>query len=91
VKEKLPNFVFLIETKVRSRRLEEIRIKLGFEGLMTVDPQGLSGGLALFWRHANEVQILNYSRWHISAIVTSSRSDHSWKFTGFYGNPDHSQ
>jgi hypothetical protein len=47
VKEKKPKIVFLIETKARAKRMEKVRLQLGFEHMLVVDSVGKSGGLAL--------------------------------------------
>jgi len=61
VKEKRPTILFLIETKIRNEKMQKLRASMGFEGMLTVEPIGLSGGLALLWRDNREVTILNYS------------------------------
>jgi hypothetical protein len=88
VKEKRPDFLFLIETISSKQCMEWLRVRLGFQGLFVVEPVERSGGLALFWRVAEELEIQNYSRRHINAIVKSAENDMSWKLTGFYGHPD---
>ncbi|XP_059455195.1 uncharacterized protein LOC132185439 [Corylus avellana] len=88
VKEKKPNFLFLMETISNKKRMEQLRVKLGYEGLFVVEPVGRSGGLALLWREAHELEIQNYSRRHINAIVKLADEDFQWKLTGFYGHPD---
>jgi len=50
VKDKCPNMVFLMETKLQSGRLEFLKSRLGFDGFFAVDSKGRSGGLALFWK-----------------------------------------
>jgi exonuclease III len=67
VKDKRPNFLFLMETKRNKRKMEVIRSQLGFDGLFVVDPVGKSGGLALLWREVEEIEIQNFSRRHINA------------------------
>jgi exonuclease III len=47
VKEKKPNMVFLMETKLRSASFDSIKAKLGFSCVFVVDSKGRSGGLAL--------------------------------------------
>jgi hypothetical protein len=91
VKEKMPSFLFLIETISSKKRMESLRIKFGFQGLFVVDPVGRSGGLALFWRVAEELEIQNFSRRHINAIIRTADNDVPWKLTGFYGHPDPSK
>ena len=91
VKEKKPNIVFLMETKLRSNKMERVRVQLGFEYMFVVDSIGKSGGLALFWTEDAEVEIQNYSHRHINAKVCSSPDKSQWKLTGFYGHPDPSK
>ena len=66
--------------------MEVVRIKLGFVGAFAVDPVGRSGGLVLFWKDEKEVEIQNYSRRHINAVVREEGLP-LWKLTGFYGHP----
>ena len=87
VKEKKPSFLFLIETISHKSRMKWIRVKLGFAGMFVVEPVGRSGGLALLWKEEHALEIQNYSRWHINAIVMRSKEGAPWKLTGFYGNP----
>jgi exonuclease III len=56
VKEKKPNLVFLMETKLRQKQMESIRVKLGFKNVFVVDCIGKGGGLALFWGAGCEVE-----------------------------------
>jgi exonuclease III len=88
VKEKKPQLLFLMETKLKNKSMQKVKFKLGFQGMFTVDPVGRSGGLALFWKDTEEVTIQNFSLRHINVMVTLRGSGHQWKFTGFYGNPD---
>ena len=39
-----------------------------------MEPIGRNGGLALLWKKENELEIQNYSRRHINAIVTRNES-----------------
>jgi len=91
VKIKHPHLLFLMETNVSIGRLQNLRIAMGFEGLLSVDPVGRSGGLALFWKGFHLVELLSYSRRHISVFIRNMGSGVPWKFTGFYGHPDPSQ
>jgi exonuclease III len=75
VKEQRPNIIFLMETKCRKSKMEGIRVKLGFEGLFVVEPIGQSGGLALLWKEAHELEIQNYTRRHINARVKYEGDD----------------
>jgi exonuclease III len=87
VKDKRPNIVFLMETKCRKEKMERIRVKLGFAGVFVVEPVGLSGGLALIWKDVQDVEIQNYTRRHINALVKHEGNGNCWKLTCFYGHP----
>jgi hypothetical protein len=88
VKEKKPKMVFLMETKLPSHRMESIRIRTGFDSVFVVDNVGQSGGLSLMWSSDTKVEIQNYSRRHVNAIVQTEANEIVWKLTGFYGNPE---
>jgi hypothetical protein len=49
--------------------MEGIRVKLGYNGMFVVELVGRSGGLALLWRETQELEIQNFTRCHINAIV----------------------
>jgi hypothetical protein len=87
VKEKKPSYVFLMETLSTKKYLENIKIRIGFDGLFVAEPVGRSGGLALLWKKECDIEIYNYSRHHINAIVRDDESSPLWKLTGFYGHP----
>jgi len=53
--------LFLIKTKMRQFKLQNLRIKMGFEGMFATDPVGKRGGLDLFWTDFREVSISNFS------------------------------
>jgi hypothetical protein len=91
VKERRPNFVFLMETLCQRKYMECLRYRLGFDNIFVVDPVGRSGGLALLWRTKENLEIYNYSRRHIHAVVKDDEGHPVWKLTGFYGHPDSSK
>jgi hypothetical protein len=72
-----------METKFKNAKLQAIRGKLGYEGMIIVEPVGRSGGLAFLWMDTRDVEIINYSLRHISATIRLAGSNFSWKFTGF--------
>jgi hypothetical protein len=87
VKTKKPTLLFLMETKSRKNKMEGIRIKIGFEGLFVVDPVGRSGGLALLWKDSDDLEIQNYTRRHINAVVKGPNRESQCFLTCFYGHP----
>ncbi|KAF5450453.1 hypothetical protein F2P56_030807 [Juglans regia] len=87
VKDKRPEVIFLMETMIKTRRVEGLKSKLRMEGCFVVDSLGRRGGLALFWDGQVSVEILNFSQWHINASVKEGNTT-EWNFTGFYGHPE---
>ena len=69
VEEKKPSVVFLMETRLRTAKMEIIRGKLGFFSMLVVDLVGKNGGLALLWKEEVEVEVQNFSMRHINALV----------------------
>lgn len=61
------------------------------EGCFVVEPVGKRGGLALFWDRDVDLEILNYSQWHIHSLIKNDGGRDKWFFTGFYGHPDASK
>ncbi|XP_074376795.1 uncharacterized protein LOC141718311 [Apium graveolens] len=68
-------------------RLEWEKNKLGFEGLITVDPVGKSGGLTLMWKEKNQAELIGLSRHYIDVKVHLTDMN-EWRLTGFYREPD---
>ncbi|KAL8103333.1 hypothetical protein AgCh_027776 [Apium graveolens] len=50
--------------------MEFLRSKLGFEGMVLVESQGRSGGLAFLWRECEQANLLSLSQHHIDMEVT---------------------
>lgn len=88
VKDKQPKLVFLMETMVSVGMLESLKRKLQMDGCFVVDPMHRRGGLALFWKSENEVEVLNYFQWHINMLIKGKGNKREWFFIGFYGHPD---
>ncbi|XP_042952171.1 uncharacterized protein LOC122289257 [Carya illinoinensis] len=90
VEDKKPSVVFLMETKLRKTKAESLRRRLKFEGCMVVEAVGLKGGLIMMWDHMIEVEVENFSVWHISVWIKEPECAERWLLTGFYGQPDSS-
>jgi exonuclease III len=75
VRTKKPHLVFLIETKMMKNKVEFIRIKLGYDRMFVVDCKGRSGGLLLLWNSESHMEIQNFSRHHINAVVLNQSNE----------------
>ena len=85
MKQEGPALLFVMKTKIKGKRVEDLKFSLGFSGCFAVDSDGLSGGIGLFLSRDTDVSAQNYSRSHIDAKV--KKDNKSWCFTGFYGEP----
>jgi hypothetical protein len=65
----------------------QIESTQGFDNIFVVDLVGRSGGLALLWKVEDNMEIYNFSRLHINAVVKDGKGQLFWKLTGFYGHP----
>lgn len=87
IKKKCPNVVFSMETKCNKQKIECIRLKLKFDFSLIVESIGSSGGFALLWNATLTVNIVNFSRWYISAEIFEMAQGRLWMLIGFYGHP----
>uniref|UniRef100_A0A803PJ02 CCHC-type domain-containing protein n=1 Tax=Cannabis sativa TaxID=3483 RepID=A0A803PJ02_CANSA len=67
--------------------VEKLRVSLGFDGAFSADVQGRSGGVAMLWRHEEEVQLLGYGPNYIDVSI-DARESGRWRLTGLYGEPN---
>jgi len=88
VRIKKPELVFIMETKLVSHKADFLKNKLGYSNSFVVDSKGRSGGLILLWHSSVKVEIQNYSRRHINAVIQRRAGEMYWKLTGFYGHPE---
>ncbi|KAL8138861.1 hypothetical protein V2J09_004862 [Rumex salicifolius] len=87
VRKEALKVLFLMETKSDRRKMEAMRLKLGFVGVFIVDYIGRSGGLSLMWDDGMKVTVKSYTDHHIDVTISLNDSDQEWRFTGVYGWP----
>lgn len=63
---------------------------LGFDGMIAVEANGHSGGIALLWRNKDEVSLNSISKNHIDVNV-STKEGLSYRLTGIYRELDRSK
>lgn len=67
--------------------MEKFQNSIGFEGMVVVESQGHSGGVAMLWRYKEEVALRSFNKNHIDAEVNNKAGD-KFRLTGIYGEPD---
>ena len=68
-----PDFLFLSETKQDFEFVQGFQSHFGYDSLVTVDPSGRSGGLALFYNNEYQVKILYSSNRMIDIEAVANR------------------
>jgi exonuclease III len=81
-----PDVLFLSETKMDENRMKWIKSVLGMSNMVVRECDGRSGGLALLWKRHINVELHNFSRYHIDVKITE-QDGYKWRFTGIYGEP----
>lgn len=82
-----PRVIFLFETLAHKNRVEEVRLRLDFQGCFAIDCMGRSGGICALWKEAPSCDLLGYSNNHIDLRVHDTVVG-DWRLTGFYGYPE---
>ena len=83
-------FVFLCETLRSKEKMERVRSRIGFQGMLVVEAHGRSGGLTLLWTDQSQVKLLSMSNNHVDVEISVDNMT-PWSLTGFYGEPNRSQ
>ncbi|CAA7030771.1 unnamed protein product [Microthlaspi erraticum] len=80
-----PGLLFLSETKNKKSVLQGIQVDLGYDSLFTVEPHGLSGGLALLCMDEFQVNVIfsNNRMIDVEAVVDGNKVF----ITFVYGDP----
>ncbi len=90
VKENNPSILFLMETRMKAVEMEKVRQRLRFNFVFSVPCQRRKGGLAMFWKDLDALEIKFFSQNHIDATVMEKSLNKTWRITGFYGCPERS-
>lgn len=87
LREHRPKIMFLCETKLKVKQMQEKAKRLRYQNCFAVNREGLGGGLALLWNEEVIVDIKSYSKHHVDAVVHSENGSY-WRCTGIYGHPE---
>lgn len=86
VRSKRPTIIFLMETFADTRRMESIRVQVGYKNMFVVNSAGHSGGLALLWKDDVALEVVGFSHNHIDSTIQDMDDGPEWRFTGYYGH-----
>ncbi|KAH7839880.1 hypothetical protein Vadar_009914 [Vaccinium darrowii] len=64
--------------------MEVVKHALGMDGSLWVDPTGLAGGLAVFWKSTSNVEVKRACSWFIDVQITDVRDNESWRLVNVY-------
>ena len=67
--------------------MERVGRKIHFTNLFFVPCVNTGGGLVLYWKSEIAVDVQTFSDRHIDVIINQGVDD-TWRFTGFYGDPN---
>lgn len=81
VTQERPNLVFIMETKNSEQKVLRIKRRLKFQNSYIVNPEGIAGGLALFWDDQLQVTIDSSSA---TAIFTRCYLGCAWEILTRY-------
>ncbi|KAK2648867.1 hypothetical protein Ddye_016356 [Dipteronia dyeriana] len=74
MQEERPEVMVIMETKSREGNMENLRVKLGYEGNLVVDCVGKSGGLVMFWDKIIDVSLLSFNIGHIDVSIQVAKN-----------------
>lgn len=74
-----------METKQQFEYVNGLKKTLGYDQLVTVEPEGLSGGLAVLWKDSYQVDVISKDKRIIDLKVTIGST--SFFLSCVYGNP----
>lgn len=82
----LLDIIALSETKQQDSYIEDKGLEMGFSKFVTVPPNGLSGGLVVFWRDSVDISVCFSSFNLVDLFVKSNEGNFYLSFV--YGNPN---
>ncbi|CAL9012590.1 unnamed protein product [Prunus brigantina] len=88
VRLQAPDIVVLLETKNKAYRYGWLKKQLGMNYMHVVEPRGLSGGLCMFWKDAQQVVLVKYAGFLIEVSVHDVLLDYTWRFFAVYASTD---
>lgn len=81
------DIMFLVETKNKDSYVQQLGKDLHFSHQILVSPDGLSGGLAIFWRNTVQCEVLSPPSLHYTDLYITEGSN-TFCLTYIYGHPE---
>lgn len=89
IKREALDVLFLQETRLSVLEAEKCKFKLGYPNCLVVCANGRKGGIALYWGGNVVLSIVNYSSFHIDAVVSDDRViGEKWFLMAVYRFPE---
>jgi hypothetical protein len=82
-----PNVFFMFESKVKSPKINHLKVSMGFAYSFCVDCVGRAGGLALFWKSGVDLEIVLSNINIIATLNYSDPPDCAWLLIVVHGPP----
>ena len=76
-KQLKPTIVFLMETRAKEGKVEELRRGLKFDFKYSIDSDGLLGGLCLLWNKNIDIEVVTACRNYIHTFCRDKEEGHS--------------
>lgn len=84
--------VFLMETCLKEKKMNNIQFKCGFDNGFVVHCRGQGkervGGITLIWKDNLNLAVNSFSTNHISGLIIDEEEEQPWFFSRVYGPKD---
>ena len=76
---------FVAETKVKSPKIDRLKLSMGYAKCFCVNSVGKAGGLALFWKLGVELEVIFSNNNVIASLIYSDPPATSWLLISVHG------
>lgn len=76
VQEHRPQILFLCETKMMPKQMQNTARRLQFQNCFKVSRKGLGGGLVMMWTSEVTLEVKSFSNHHVDAVVHSENGSY---------------
>lgn len=91
IRQKQPDCIFLMETKLDKNRMERIYHSLKFKYSVIMEAKGSAGGITLMWSEEINIQCIWKSSCLLHWIVIDKAGCKLWNMLACYGTPYHNE